>query len=669
MTTFPWNRWLVAGLTVCALGAPLAGAGIGFQPVPPDELKMTSEPLAPGAPAIILYRQVDRDDNLRTGHEDNYYRVKILTEEGRKYADVEIPFLKEFEDIVNIHARTIRPDGSISDFGGKVFDKYLVKGKYRGRQLKYLAKTFTLTDVGVGSILEYYYTRDFREHWLFNSEWILGEDLFTAKGRYSLKPYLGGNYAYESRYTLRWNWNALPPGTARPVEGPDHIIRMEAANIPAFQVEDFMPPEYEMKSRVNFIYDSASLKLDEAGYWKDFGKRRNALLESFVGKRKAMEQAVAQIVSPADSPEVKLRKIYDRVQRLRNTSYEVEKTEQEQKRTKEKTEDKSNVEDIWKRGYASGWQLTWLFLGLARAAGFEAYGCDVSDRRNYFFSPGTMQSDKLDTNVVLVKLNGQDVYLDPGGAFTPFGLLTWSETGVGGLRLDKDGGSWIKTTLPQASESRIERTGKLKLTDTGDLEGTISVSYIGLESMEPRLEERNADEVTRKKYIEDDVAAQIAAGSELELTNQPDWTHSETPLRAEFKLRIPGWASNAGRRAVIPAAIFTSSERGVFEHANRVHPIYFEYPFQKIDDVTIELPAGWQVNSIPAKQDVDAKSAVYSLHVEQSTGALRLTRKLTIDMLMLDSEYYAALRKFFEVVRTGDAQQVVLQPGEIHASN
>ncbi len=40
-----------------------AQAGIAFQPVSPDELKMTSEPKAPGAPAIILFRQVDRDDS------------------------------------------------------------------------------------------------------------------------------------------------------------------------------------------------------------------------------------------------------------------------------------------------------------------------------------------------------------------------------------------------------------------------------------------------------------------------------------------------------------------------------------------------------------------------------------------------------------------------------
>src|SRR5260221_2555377 len=194
-----------------------------------------------------------------------------------------------------------------------------------------------------------------------------------------------------------------------------------------------------------------------------------------------------------------------------------------------------------------------------------------------------MQSAKLDANVVLVKLNGKDIYLDPGAAFTQFGLLTWYETGVAGLRLDKDGGSWIQTTLPQSSESRIERVGKLKLSESGDLEGKLTVAYIGLEAMYHRMEERNADEVERKKSLEEALTGQIAVGAEAELTNKPDWTSSETPLVAEFNLKIPGWTSSAGRRVMIPAAIFTAAERGVFEHANRVQPIYFEYPYEEAD--------------------------------------------------------------------------------------
>jgi len=41
---------------------------------------------------------------------------------------------------------------------------------------------------------------------------------------------------------------------------------------------------------------------------------------------------------------------------------------------------------------------------------------------------------------------------------------------------------------------------------------------------------------------------------------------------------------------------------------------------------------------------------------------LHLSRKLSIDTLLLESKYYPALRSFFQVVRTGDDEQVVLQP-------
>jgi len=643
-----------------------ARAGLGFQPVSQDELKMTSEPQAPGAPAIILFRQVDRDDNIHTPHEDNYFRIKILTEEGRKHADIEIPFLKENQNIVALKARTIRPDGSVANFDGKIFEKSLIKGRFGGRQVRYQAKTFTLPDVQVGSILEYSYTVDYGEYMLFDSHWVVSDELFTKKAVFTLKPF---NDNYYGNYSMRWSWNSLPEGTVSPKQGGDHIVRMEANNIPAFQSEDFMPPENELKSHVDFIYEEGFPEKDQASYWKRFGKQRNGQLESFVGKRKAMEEAVGQIVSPGDSPEVKLRKIYDRVQQLRNTSYEVEKTEQEQKRAKEKNVENVNVEDIWKRGFGNGTQLTWLFLGLVRAAGFEAYGCWVSARSDYFFTPITMQSSKLNTNVVLIKLNGKEVYFDPGAAFTPFGMLTWSETGTAGLRLDKEGGTWIQTTLPQASESRIERVGKLKLSDTGDLEGKMTITYIGLEAMYQRLEERHADDAARKKYLEDGLKSQIEAGTEVDLTNKPDWASSETPLVAEFDLKIPGWASNAGRRVMIPAAVFNAGEKGVFEHAQRAYAIYFEYPHLKADDLTIELPAGWQVSSVPPPQNQDGHVIVYSLKVDQSPGTVRLTRKFSVDFMMLEAKYYTALRNFFQVVRTGDGEQIVLQPGEIHASN
>jgi hypothetical protein len=648
-------------LLLFALAAflPLPCRAQGFPPLSTDDLKMTGDPKAPGAPAIILFREVDRDDNVHTPHEDNYLRIKILTEEGREHANVEIMFDKDNEDIVGIRARTIKPDGTDVDFDGKVYEKTIEKA----RGLKYLVKTFTLPDVQVGSIIEYRYTDDLRENFVYSSHWILSDELFTRKAKFTLKP-------YTTDYNpprLRWTWQGLPP-ELKPVSGPDKIIRLQMDNIPAFQEEDFMPPPNELKARVDFIYDFDFIDSRTADqFWKEVAKKRRSTLDSFIGKRKAMEDAVAQIISPGDAPEVKLRKIYDRVQQIRNTSYELHKTEQEEKREKEKPVE--NVEELWKRGYGDSFQLAWLYLALVRAAGFEAYGVWASSRREYFFNPSTMENRKLNTNVVLVKLNGKDLYLDPGVQFTPFGMLTWAETGVVGLCLDKEGGTWVKTTLPESSESRIQHLAKLRLTHAGTLEGKLTVTYTGLEAMYQRLDVRHSDDVARKKFLEDRIKRQIPATTEVELTNQPDWSNSETPLVAEYRVKIPDWASNAGKREVIPAGVFTAVEKRLFEHTNRVQPIYVEYPYEKDDDVTIELPQGWQVSSVPPPQDLPGHIVAYSLQVGRDGDSLHLTRKLSWDFLFLEQKYYPALRNFFQSVRTADDQQIVLQPAAASAGD
>jgi len=620
-----------------------------WQPVTPEELKMVSEPKAPGAPAIYLYRQVDRDDDA--SREYHYERIKILTEAGRKYGDVEIPFVKGSENIQSLKARTIRPDGSIVNFDGKVYEKEIVKVK----GFKYLAKTFTLPDVQMGSIVEYRYYDQMDEYQLYNSHWILSEELFTKHAKFSLKPY--------SQTGIRYTWQGLPSG-ATPTNG--NPVRLEVNDIPAFQTEDFMPPPNELKSRVDFVYTNNTEK-DLDKFWKKEGKQFNEVVENFIGKRKAMEQTVAELVSPNDTPEMKLQKIYARVQQVRNTTLEAEKTEQEQKREKQK--EVNNVEDVLKRGYGNSRQINWLFLGLARAAGLDASSVYISSRNEYFFSPKTMNPLQLNNDVVLVKLNGKDLYCDPGAGYAPLGLLPWDETSVKGLRLDKDGGTWVTTSIPDSSSSQIVRKANLKLLEDGTLQGKLTITFSGLEALWRRIDERNEDEDNRRKFLEDQVKEYIPVGAEVELTNKPAWKSSEPTLVTEYDIKIPGWASGAGHRVLVPVGLFSNTEKHLFEHSNRTHSIYFSFPFQKIDDVTVELPLGWQVSSTPTAQNQDLNVVGYTLKVTNNKGDLHLERRVNMQLVMVDIKYYPALRNFFQTVRTGDEQQIVLQPGGTAASN
>ena len=492
----------------------------------------------------------------------------------------------------------------------------------------------------------------------------MSDNLFTKKAQFSLKPYQLKAYEsyFPNPFRVRRMSHGLPPG-AEPKEGADGLIRMEVSNIAAFPIEDYMPPANELRARVDFVYTDSDDPHEPDKFWRQLAKKRNDDLESFVGKRKAMESMLAQVISSGDAPETKLRKIYDRVQAIRNKSFELERTEQEEKRAKEKPPE--TVEELWKRGYGDSVTLPRLFLALARAAGFEAHECWVSDRSMYFFFPETMEGRKLNANVVVVKLEGKDLYLDPGLPFAPFGLLPWAETGTRGLLLDKDGGTWIRTAIPARSESRIDRRARLRLTDTGDLEGKLIVNYTGLEAMNRRMENRHGDVVERKKFLEDELRAQIPTGAEIDLTNKPDWTNSETPLVAEFSLKIPGWAAAAGHRSVVSVGVLSAEEKHVFESGERVHPIYFDYSFEKLDDIEIELPSGWHTGSLPSPRAQDGHIINYSLQVDDVSGTLHLMRKVGLDAGMYDAKYYNGLRNFFQTIKAGDEQQIVLQPAAV----
>ena len=650
----PVNRALslLATSLLIVLANPSALRAIDFQPPSAEELKMTGDPKAPGAPAIILFRELDRDDYGLSTYEDEYVRIKILTEEGRKYADVQIPYWKGHLKISKFHARTIKPDGSIVNFDGKPFDKTIVKA----RGVKILAKTFTMPEVSVGSIIEYSYRNEFDADYVFDSHWIVSEDLFTRNARFSLKP--------ASSFHLMVRWNLLPPGT-EPIRTKQDI-HLEVSNIPAFQTEDFMPPENEMKARVDFAY-SRSLEKDSDKFWKEFGKGCDHWLEVYIDKRKAMEQALTEIVSSSDSAEVKLRKIYARVQQLRNVSYAKDKTEQEEKRDKDKWP--KNVEELWKLQHGTSVQLNWLFLSLVRTAGMEASDVWVPDRSSYFFDPKLMDGSRLDSDVVLVRVNGQDLYLDPGAPFVSFGMLPWSETGVSGFKVEKDGGSWVKTTLPNSSQSLVDRKAQLTLSDSGDLEGKLTVTFTGLECSRRRAEERFADDPARKKFLEDEVKEWISGSSEIELVSPPDWKSSSDSMVAVFSLKVPGWASAAGRHSFLPVGLFCATEKHLFEHTDRVHPIYFTFPFARVDDVTIELPPGWQVGNVPPPQKSDRGLAVYTSQATREKGALKLHRTLNLDATLLAVSNYPAVRHFFQEVRTMDEQQVSLQPPDANANN
>lgn len=644
------SRWLspLVWLGFAVLNPALAQ---DWPPVTAEELALKDNPVSPGAAAVILLLEEENDDSRGTVSE--FFRIKVLAEEGKKYADVEIHFLKGLTRIDGIEARVVKPNGEEKPFRGEIFEKVVSKR----RDLKILNKTFALPEVEVGCIIDVRYKirtdSDLQRYrTLFGGvwvqPWIVQRELPILKAEFSLRPL--------PSQAVAWTTNGVDANVI--TEGQkDRFIRLTLENIPAFVEEDHSPPADFLKMRVDFFYMSNPLDTAKT-FWQQHGKDWNEDAEDYIGRRKKIEREARALVSDSDSSEQKLRKIYERVQQIRNLSWEEEKTSTENKR--EKLKDNDHIEDVLKHGYGYRREINRLFVGLVRAAGFEAGLARVCERDDTFFRVNLLDPSQLNYELALVKLNGEDRYFDPGTPFCPFGALHWSATGVSALRLDESGGEFAKTPIAVSTDAVIQRMANTRLDEEGRLEGRIEVLFEGHEASIRRLDAIATDETGRRQRIEREIQAWLPTGAVFELDELAGMDASAGSLRATGTVEIADFGVSTGRRLIVPLDLFSVKRSHPFPASSRVHPVYYRFPYQHTDEVTIQIPAGMAVESVPKPEDVDVDVGAYSCAIQASEKGLHLRRVLSLRGVFYPVSYYPQLRSFFDMVRTGDQQQAVL---------
>lgn len=624
-------------------------------PITQQDLQMNSVPGSPDAPAVQLYYSYYKD-------EDHsfifiYRRIRILREAGKKYADAHIE-IDPGQELKELQARTIHPDGSIVNFNEKVFDKVL----YQRRGVKVVAKSFTLPDVTVGSIIEYRYTVSLPLFIVDQvSEWPIQGDLYTVKGRFRFRAaqtVVNVPTVWESGFAhsqVAYTYLNQVDVTV-PQKKSGNLMELEVENVPAFDAEEYMPPESDYKPIVLFYYGGREISTPDA-FWKYVNKSLSEFSEKYIGNFKEVHDAAMQAIGSETGGEQKLRKLYARAQQIRNLSYEHKRTEQEMK--KEKIRANKNAADVLRNDAGDSDDITLLFVAMARAAGFDAYSVLASDRKRRSFEKILLSLSQINSAAALVKLDGKDVVLFPGVESCPYGLIPWNHSSVTALKLSKSGGEFI--TTPGPANSVLRRTAKVALSPEGSLQGEMTVEFTGQEALEQRLEALNTDEKGRKDALEQQVKGWIARDAVVKLQSASGWDNAEAPLVAHFTVEIPDFAVVTGKRMLASPFFFPTLQKEAFTHEARKYPIFFSYPFTENDEVTFSLPQGYALEQPPYRRKAGLSFATYEISPTVSGSQLVVKRSLRFDGLLFAAEDYVSLKGFFSVVQAGDGGQAVLQ--------
>jgi hypothetical protein len=643
-----------------------APAGDDWLPVPPADLALKDNPAQPGADAMILYRRSHVDAKRADIDEDfdeEYFRIKVFTAQGAKEnGKIQVFFSKEDSDIKDVRARTIVPDGRIVNFDGKVFEE-TVEASNGG---KYPAKTFQLQDVQPGCIVEYQYRHQFRAepgaivHYLHWQSWTVSDRYFTRDASFSINPFVPKS-SFDP--TLYFRTTGLPKGSLPQKQG-NGSYSMEVHNIIGIEDEPLMPPVHSFQARVEFFYRDSDQPAGETTeqFWNRTGKKWSDEVDRFVNKKSALEADLSQTVAANDAPEVKLRKIYARIQKIHDLSYEPRKTESEKKKGNKAEE---NAEDVLKHGSGTGRQMDWLLVGLARTAGFEASEVYLVPRNQDLFIPGGQNTAPLTTDVVWVRAGGKEYWLDPAALYYPFGLLPWYETESKGIRVTKQGSEFVETPAAASSDALVTRRVDLEAKNDGSANGKLVIDFAGQTGALRRTWHRRDDEAGRRKALEDEIQRWLPAGSTLEVTNVANWDDTSLPLHVEGTITASRMGSSAGHRLIVPIALFQTSFRTTFEPQRRVNPVYFSFRFEERDDVKIHGPATYKIETIPPRKVINPGTTMaYEITPSEDGGSIEVKRHFTLNDIHFPVDSYAALRSFFNLVKSDDEAQVVLQNAE-----
>jgi hypothetical protein len=655
----PWMFPMALLLSVVFLdGAHAVAAADDWLPIAPEDLALKDNPKSPGADAMILYREsiINAGNSSLT----EYLRIKIFTTKGEQNGDVSIPYEATHSAINALRARTIRPNGEIVEFEGTVFDKTVM----RGTGFNFVSKTFSLPEVEPGSIIEYRYVHQFEHGHHVDLTWNLQGTLFTRTARFSiLSDKSAGTPA------LYFRAMNLPEGTGSPQQQQDGSYNMEIHDLPGIEQETYMPPDSTVRGRVEFFYRNPLLaaSANAEQFWKNLAKALGTRVEMFVDKKGMLASEVARVCGPSDSEDTKLRKLYARAREIRNLSYENARTKKEQ--DQENLKPNLNVEDLLKHGYGDRGQINLLFVGLARAAGFEAAQFYVAPRDRTFFSPELQDPRQLSSQIAWVRAGGKEYYLDPGAQYYPFGVLPWPETGTKGLRAGANDGEIVTIPMPPASGTGLNRHTNLKMDDDGVLTGTMQVRFEGQEAAVMREGQRGDDEAGRRKKFEEGIKQWLPPGTKFGVTKISNWADVGLPVQVEGTLEVPGLTTQTRQRKIMPSSLFQPPQARAFQSAKRVNPVYFHFPSEVVDEIKIQISAGYRAEILPQPQQISAGEFSYAISASQDKDVVEVRRRVTVNAVSVPAQRYASLRTFFVAVKSNDEAQIVLQRTDVAKKN
>jgi len=647
-----------------------------FGKISEEELAEKYYPQDSSAVAAVLYRKFNvRYDYVQTtGFKvltDVYERVKIYKKEGFDYATVAERLYtsdvgNEKESFKGLKAYTYNwVNGAIEETklkGSETFTEEV--SKY------YEVEKFTLPNVKEGSIIEYSYTVDSPFYYSLD-EIVLQYDIpikkqeitiatpeffvfnLNTKGYLEIVPKSSNKSGKISIQNINRGSRGgfAAPNTTFSTSNIDYIINVSEFNmhnVPALKEEKYVNNINNYRAAINYelryvnfpqqpiksftttwdnvvktIYDSPNFgrQLENSSYFKN---------------------ALTSILTNTASDVEKMNAIYFFVQQHMNwNGYYSKYTDKGVKNAyKEQT---GNVADI-----------NLMLVSMLRGAGLQSYPVLVSTKNNGVPLFPTREGfnyviASVEINDAIVLLDATNKYAEPD--IIPNRALNWL-----GRLIKKDGSS---ISIPLSAKMQSYETNMIQATlhSDGSLAGMMRTVYSDYNA----YNYRNAyNELSEDDYL--DKLENRNNGMEISNFTIENKKELGKLITEKFEFAAENQADVIGEKIYFSPTLFKTTSENPFRLETRNYPIDFGYPWAEKLLVSVKIPEGYKVESIPDPLAVslpnDAGSFKY--FIQNTPAEVKITVNFNMNSAIIGAQDYSALKELYRLLVEKETEKVVL---------
>jgi hypothetical protein len=445
-------------------------------------------------------------------------------------------------------------------------------------------------------------------------------------------------------------------------------------NLPAFEEEEHMPPEREFRGWI-YITKTFPMFPTDKDVWKEVSLQWGDTFNMAARPSGPIKKKAETLAAGATTDEEKLQRLYDFCQKgIFNTTFRTS-AELQVEIEKHKTADAQSPAKTLEMGRGRSDEVNLLFASLVRSLGFEArLSCNASRSAilNVMIPRGW--AFIYDTRSVAVKQGDRWRFFNPGSYLVPFGMMGSGDEGATALLCDTKKLDFATIGSSLAAQSQAQRTGRFTLDAEGTLEGQIEEVFLGHLAIARKTETWSLSLDDVNKNFREEVTKRLpnAEVSDIAWTNLEN---CEMPLAVKYRVRVPGYAEQAGKRLVFAPSFFEVGKPVVFAAAERKFPIFFSFGWNEHDDIEIVLPEGYSLDKpsapVPVGELAGAFGANYKLQYNPKTRTFGYQRDFALGAkggYTFKRESYPVLKALFEQLHQSDTHSIMLKPKEAGAA-